>query len=72
MYLCGCIALATLMMLLGILALGPQTQALESATPATYLVWFGVWGLTLGPLPHVIIGEVSSMRLRSNKHMYEV
>jgi SP family general alpha glucoside:H+ symporter-like MFS transporter len=60
------------MMLLGFLALGPQTQAFGFATSATFLVWFGVWCLTLGPLPYVIIGEVSSTRLRSSKYMYEL
>lgn len=65
LFLSGCVALAILMLLLGFLALGPQNSAFGFATSSVYLVWFGVWCLTLGPIPYVIIGEVSSTRLRS-------
>lgn len=65
LYLWGCVVLSFLMMLLGGLAFGPRTSAYGFATSSVYLVWYGVWCLTLGPLPYVINGEVSSTRLRS-------
>lgn len=65
LYLGGCVALTLLMVLLGGLAFGPRTAGYGFATSAVYLVWYGVWCLTLGPLPYVINGEVSSTRLRS-------
>ncbi|KAL6863258.1 hypothetical protein ACO1O0_003503 [Amphichorda felina] len=65
LYLAGCLVLALLMFVLGFLAIGPQNSTFGFATSAVYLVWFGVWCLTLGPLPYVINGEVSSTRLRS-------
>ncbi|KPM44138.1 hypothetical protein AK830_g2473 [Neonectria ditissima] len=65
LFLSGCVVLALLMFLIGFLALGPQTAAFGFATSAVYLVWFGVWCLTIGPLPYVINGEVSATRLRA-------
>ncbi|KAK7422569.1 hypothetical protein QQX98_001592 [Neonectria punicea] len=65
LFLSGCMVLALLMFLIGFLALGPQTATFGFATSAVYLVWFGVWCLTIGPLPYVINGEVSSTRLRA-------
>jgi SP family general alpha glucoside:H+ symporter-like MFS transporter len=65
LYLWGCAVLSVLMFLLGFLAIGPANSTFGFATSAVYLVWFGVWCLTLGPLPYVINGEVSSTRLRS-------
>jgi SP family general alpha glucoside:H+ symporter-like MFS transporter len=65
LYLNGCIALTVMMFILGGLAFGPRNSAYGFATSAVYLVWYGIWCLTLGPLPYVINGEVSSTRLRS-------
>lgn len=65
LYMIGCSLLATLMFIIGGLAFGPATSAFGFATSAVYLVWFGVWCLSLGPLPYIINGEVSSTRLRS-------
>jgi SP family general alpha glucoside:H+ symporter-like MFS transporter len=61
----GLAALSCLMFLIGILALPHQTTAYGYAESSVYLIWFGVWCLTLGPLPYIINGEVSSTRLRS-------
>ena len=65
LFLVGCVVLALLMFVIGGLAFGAQSTALGYATSAVYLIWFGVWSLTIGPLPYVINGEVSSTRLRS-------
>ena len=64
LFLIGCVVLALLMFVIGFLAFGPETSAFGFATSAVYLVWFGVWCVTIGPLPYVINGEVSSTRLR--------
>ena len=61
----GLSVLSCLMFLIGILALPYQTQAYGYAESAVYLVWFAVWCLTLGPLPYIINGEVSSTGLCS-------
>jgi SP family general alpha glucoside:H+ symporter-like MFS transporter len=65
LFLCGCASLAVFMFLIGFLALGPHNSTLGFATSAVYLAWFGIWCLTLGPLPYIINGEVSSTRLRA-------
>ncbi|OAA58500.1 Sugar/inositol transporter [Niveomyces insectorum RCEF 264] len=61
----GCFFLAVLMLILGFLALGPLNTKFGFATSAVYLIWYAVWCLTIGPLPYIINGEVSSTRLRS-------
>ncbi|KAL1880543.1 hypothetical protein VTK73DRAFT_5556 [Phialemonium thermophilum] len=65
LFLGGCAALALLMFTIGFLSFGPSTTSFGFATSTVYLVWFGVWSLSIGPLPYVINGEVSSTRLRS-------
>ncbi|KAI9157979.1 Maltose permease [Paramyrothecium foliicola] len=65
LFLCGCASLAVFMFLIGFLALGPHNSTFGFATSAVYLAWFGIWCLTLGPLPYIINGEVSSTRLRA-------
>lgn len=65
LFLGGCVVLALLMFVIGGLAFGPLNSTFGFATSAVYLVWFGVWCLTIGPLPYIINGEVSSTRLRS-------
>lgn len=65
LFLWGCVVLALLMFLIGFLAIPPQSTAFGYATSAIYLLWFAIWCLTIGPLPYVINGEVSSTRLRS-------
>ncbi|KAJ5826247.1 hypothetical protein N7474_003385 [Penicillium riverlandense] len=65
LFLGGCVILSLLMFLIGFLAIGPDNSAFGFATSAIYLVWFGVWCLSIGPLPYIINGEVSSTRLRA-------
>ncbi|KAJ5625112.1 hypothetical protein N7510_001421 [Penicillium lagena] len=65
LFLGGCVILSLLMLLIGFLAIGPGNSAFGFATSAIYLVWFGVWCLSIGPLPYIINGEVSSTRLRA-------
>jgi MFS transporter, SP family, general alpha glucoside:H+ symporter len=65
LFLTGCVILSLLMILIGFLAFGPGNSAFGFATSAIYLVWFAVWCLSIGPLPYIINGEVSSTRLRA-------
>lgn len=65
-YMIGCGAMVVLMVIIGILAaVGPSGTTFGFATSAVFMVWYAVWCLTLGPLPYVIVSEVSSTRLRS-------
>lgn len=64
-FLYGCVVLTLLMFLIGGLAFGPLNSTFGYATSAVYLIWFGVWELSIGPLAYIINGEVSSTRLRS-------
>jgi SP family general alpha glucoside:H+ symporter-like MFS transporter len=65
LFLSGCVILSILMFLIGFLAFGPGNSAFGFATSSIYLVWFGVWCLSIGPLPYIINGEVSSTKLRA-------
>lgn len=65
LFMTGCAVLSALMFAIGGLAFGPLITAFGFATSAVYLVWFGVWCLSMGPLPYIINGEISSARLRS-------
>lgn len=65
LFLIGCVVLSLLMFLIGFLAIGPDSSAFGFATSAVYLVWFAVWCLSIGPLPYIVNGEVSSTRLRA-------
>ena len=65
LFLNGLAVLAMLMFVIGALAVPHQTKGLGFAESSVYLVWFAVWCLTIGPLPYIINGEVSSTRLRS-------
>lgn len=51
LFLWGLAILASIMFLIGILAIPHQTSAFGFAQSAIYLVWFGIWCLTIGPLP---------------------
>jgi SP family general alpha glucoside:H+ symporter-like MFS transporter len=65
LFLTGCAVMGVLMFLIGGLSFGPPNSAFGFATSAVYLLWTAVWCLTVEPLSYVIIGEVSSTRLRS-------
>lgn len=61
----GYIIMASSMFLIGFLAVAHQTPALGDAQAAIYLVWFCAYELTVGPAVYIIVGEISSTRLRS-------
>ena len=65
LFLAGCAGLSVLTFIIGALAFGPQTAFFGFATSFVYLAWFLIWQITLGPLPYIINGEVSSTRLRT-------
>lgn len=64
LFLVGCVVLSVFMFIIGAISFGPRTPAFGFATSAVYLVWFAIWEVTIGPLPYIINGEVSSTRLR--------
>lgn len=53
------------MLVIGVLACLPQTNAILWAEGAMVLVWFLNYGWSLGPLPYVICCEIGSAQLRS-------
>ncbi|KAJ6015866.1 hypothetical protein N7540_010457 [Penicillium herquei] len=54
------------MMVIGIMACVPsQTSGLGYGESAIYLLWYVFYELTIGPLAFIIVGEISSTRLRS-------
>ncbi|KAJ5273824.1 hypothetical protein N7478_008949 [Penicillium angulare] len=53
------------MMLIGILSCVPQTSQLGYGESAMYLLWYVFYELTIGPIAFIIVGEISSTRLRS-------
>ncbi|KAJ5621919.1 hypothetical protein N7528_005151 [Penicillium herquei] len=62
----GYAGMAGCMLLIGIIACVPkQTSGLGYGESALYLLWYVFYELTLGPLAFIIVGEISSTRLRS-------
>jgi SP family general alpha glucoside:H+ symporter-like MFS transporter len=64
-FIAGCTAMATTMFIIGFLSLATETPAVSAASAAMYMLWFCLYLLTLGPISYIIIGEVSSTRLRA-------
>ncbi|KFY37745.1 hypothetical protein V495_07004 [Pseudogymnoascus sp. VKM F-4514 (FW-929)] len=64
-FLCGLTVMTAIMFIVGFLALAPSTGAIAWAQCVLLLVWFGTYGLSVGPIPFVIASEISSSRLRS-------
>ncbi|KAJ5198713.1 uncharacterized protein N7498_007830 [Penicillium cinerascens] len=62
---CGYIGMGTSTLILGIMACVHQTSVLGYGESAMYLLWYVFYELTLGPLAFIIVGEISSTRLRS-------
>ncbi|KAJ5151475.1 uncharacterized protein N7482_010727 [Penicillium canariense] len=60
-YLCGLAFMSLIMFLLGFVALAPY------ASSALFLVWNCGYQLTVGPSAYVLVGEVSSTRLRAKR-----
>ncbi|KAJ5690734.1 hypothetical protein N7462_005126 [Penicillium macrosclerotiorum] len=53
------------MLLLGFLALAHQTTGLGYGQAVMFLVWYCTYQLTIGPTAFIVVGEISSTRLRS-------
>ncbi|KAL2842382.1 general substrate transporter [Aspergillus pseudoustus] len=53
------------MLLLGFLALAHQTTPLGYGQAVMFLVWYCTYQLTIGPTGYIVVGEISSSRLRS-------
>lgn len=64
-YLCGLAWMCAMMFIIGFLALAPQTTAIGYASSVVFLLWYCCYELTLGPVAYIIVGEVSSTRLRA-------
>jgi SP family general alpha glucoside:H+ symporter-like MFS transporter len=64
-FLYGLATMTPIMWIVGFLALAPATGGITWAQSVLLLVWFGAYGLTIGPIPFVIASEISSSRLRS-------
>ncbi|RDL33930.1 Uncharacterized protein BP5553_08298 [Venustampulla echinocandica] len=64
-FLFGLAAMTPIMWIVGFLALAPPTGAIAWAQSVLLLVWFGAYGLTIGPIPFVIASEIGATRLRS-------
>lgn len=61
----GYIGMGSSMLILGIMACVHQNTGLGYGESAMYLLWYCFYELTLGPLAFIIVGEISSTRLRS-------
>ncbi|KAJ5610661.1 hypothetical protein N7510_007380 [Penicillium lagena] len=61
----GYVGMAMSMLILGIMACVHQTSGLGYGESAMYLLWYVFYELTLGPLAFIVVGEISSTRLRS-------
>ncbi|OQU98655.1 hypothetical protein CLAIMM_04407 [Cladophialophora immunda] len=66
LFLAGVFAMIPTMLTIGFLSLGDQSHdGLRWGQSILMLVWYGEYGLTLGPLPFVIAAEVGASRLRN-------
>jgi SP family general alpha glucoside:H+ symporter-like MFS transporter len=61
----GYAGMSCAMFLLGFLALAHQTTGLGYGQAFMYLVWYCIYQLTVGPTAYIVVGEISSTRLRS-------
>ncbi|KAH8805409.1 general substrate transporter [Xylogone sp. PMI_703] len=61
----GYIVMSTSMYIIGFTALAHQRPAIGYAQSAMYLFWYCAYELTVGPAVYIIVGEISSTRLRS-------
>jgi SP family general alpha glucoside:H+ symporter-like MFS transporter len=61
----GYVGMCMSMLILGIMACVHQTSGLGYGESAMFLLWYVFYELTLGPLAFIIVGEISSTRLRS-------
>lgn len=64
-FLCGLAVMTPIMWIVGFLALAPTSPSIAWAQSILLMVWFGAYGLSIGPIPFVIASEISATRLRS-------
>lgn len=63
-YIWGLVWMGIMMFLIGFLSLAPQSTAVGFASSAIFLSWYCCYEMTIGPVAYIIVGEVSSTRLR--------
>ena len=61
----GTLWMATMMFIIGFVAIAHPSSATGFASATLYLLWFCGYELTIGPIAFIIVGETSSTRLRS-------
>ncbi|OAA68570.1 Sugar/inositol transporter [Niveomyces insectorum RCEF 264] len=61
----GMVGMAITMFIIGFVSLAPSSSAQGYAESAIYLLWYAVYELTIGPIAYIVVGEVSTTRLRS-------
>lgn len=62
----GMVGMGIAMFIIGFTSLAPYTPAQGYAESAIYLLWFTVMELSIGPGAYIVVGEVSTTRLRSH------
>lgn len=65
-YIVGCLIMSCSMFVIGFMAIPTQTQGIGYGSAAMYYVWYATYEATIGPIAYIVVGEVSSTRLRSN------
>ena len=65
LYLFGMGFMSTFMLLIGFVALAPQSSAVGYASSTLFLLWNCSYQLTVGPGAYIIVSEVSTTRLRA-------
>ncbi|CAK7212489.1 hypothetical protein SBRCBS47491_001482 [Sporothrix bragantina] len=61
----GLAGMALCMFIIGFIALAHTSPSQGYAESAIYLLWYTVYELTIGPVAYIVVGEISSTRLRS-------
>lgn len=60
------LALQTIpMLIIGFISIPKESVSIAYAQAAMFLLWYGIYELTTGPVAYIIVGETSSTRLRS-------
>ena len=66
MYIIGCLIMSTTMFIIGFIAIPATSKGTGYASATMYYVWYACYEMTIGPISYIVVGEVSSTRLRSN------
>lgn len=64
-YIWGLVWMCLMMILIGCVSLAHQTSAIGYVSSALFLSWYCCYEMTIGPVAYIIVGEVSSTRLRT-------